>query len=81
MGSHRALARPLVARYAQDRSLLTRALRALVGVGLSLDPEGRKRKAGAHRLPAFGFFISKKCFNQESIHLKKKTDHLKNVFF
>ena len=27
---------------------------ALAGVGLSLDPKGRKRKAGAHRLFAFG---------------------------
>ena len=50
----------------------TRALRALVGVGLSLDPEGRKRKAGAHRLPAFDFFMSKKFFKSESIQLKKR---------
>ena len=46
--------------------------RALVGVGLSLEHEGRKKKAGAHRLLAFDFFMSKKCFNQESIQLKKR---------
>ena len=46
-------------------------------------PRREKKKAGAHRLPAFDFFMSKTCFNQECIqfHKKKKTDPLKTVFF
>ena len=31
---------------------------ALVGVGLSLDPEGKSRSAGAHRLLAFGMALA-----------------------
>ena len=84
-------------RVRSSNGFMTRALRALVVIGLSLNPEGRKRQAGAHQLPTLDFFmikkcfnqelmilkkfIIKKCFNQESVKLKKKNEFLQKKIF